>query len=74
MKEMATFLLDARDIPPHIWDEAVNYAPYIHNRVPHKSVVGVTPFKALMGHNPNVSHMMVFGSKTWAIIPFDKRK
>ena len=27
-----------------------------------------------MVHNPNVSHMRVFGSKAWARIPYDKRK
>jgi len=37
-------------------------------------VVGVTPFEALHGYNPNVSHLRVFGSKAWARIPLDKRK
>ena len=37
-------------------------------------MVGVTSFEALMGHKPNVSHLKVFGSKAWAIIPSDKRK
>ena len=42
--------------------------------MPHKSVVGVTPFEALHGYKPNVSHLRVFGSKSWARIPLDKRK
>ena len=46
----------------------------MQNRVPHKSVVGVTPFKSLMGLKPYVSHLRVFGSKAWARIPYDKRK
>ena len=54
--------------------EAVNCVSYIQNRVPHKSVVGATPFEALHGHKPNVSHLRVFGSKAWARIPIDKRK
>ena len=37
-------------------------------------MVGATPFKALHGHKPNVSHLRVFGSKAWARIPLDKRK
>ena len=37
-------------------------------------MVGVTPFKALHGYNPNVSHLRFFGSKSWARIPLDKRK
>ena len=42
--------------------------------MPHKSVVGVSPFEALHGYKPNVSHLRVFGSKAWARIPLDKRK
>ena len=42
--------------------------------MPHKSVVGVTPFKAVHGYKPNVSHLRFFGSKSWARIPLDKRK
>ena len=74
MKEMAKCLLEERYLAPYLWDEAVNCASYIHNRVPHKSMIGATPFKALMGHNPNVSHLRVFVSKAWARIPTDKRK
>ena len=60
---MATHLLKERDIPPYMWDETINYALYILNKVSHKLVVVVTPFKAPMGHNPNVSHLRVYGSK-----------
>ena len=74
LKEMETCLLQAKNLPPSLWVEAVNYASYIHNRVPHKLVVGVTPFEVLHGNNPNVSDLRVFGSKDWAKIPIDKRK
>ena len=37
-------------------------------------MVGVTPFESLMGHNPNVSHLRVFGFKASVRIPTDKRK
>ena len=36
-------------------------------------MVGATPFEALHGHKPNVSHLRVFSSKAWARIPVDKR-
>ena len=74
LKYMATYLLEERDITPYLWAEAVKYASYIHNRIPHKLVVGVTPFKEMMGHKPNVSHLRDFVSKSWAIIPSDMRK
>ena len=73
LKEMATCLLEASDIPSYLQDEAFNFASYIP-QVPRKSVVQDTPFEELMGHKPNVSHLRVFGSKAWAIIPYDKRK
>ena len=74
LKEMKTCLLQAKNLPPSLWAEVVNCASYIQNRVPHKSVVGATPFEALHGHKPNVSHLRAFGSKSWARIPMDKRK
>ena len=42
--------------------------------MPHKSVVRATPFEALHGNEPSVSHLIVFGSKAWARIHMDKRK
>ena len=74
LKEMETCLLHAKNIPPSLWEEVVNCASYFHNKVPHKSVFGATPFEALHGYKPNVSHLRVFGSKYWARILLDKRK
>ena len=74
LKKMETCLLHGKNIPPSLWEEAVNCASYLHNRVPHKLVVRATPFEALHGHKPNVSHLRVFGSKYWTKIPLDKRK
>ena len=54
--------------------KAMHVATYIHNRVPHSSVKGKTPFKAYFGHKPDVSNLRVFGSTTWAHIPLDKRR
>ena len=71
---METCLLQAKNLPPSLWFEAVNYDSYIQNRVPHKLVVGDTPFEALHGNIPNVSHLRVFGSKAWARISMYKRK
>ena len=50
LKEMATCLLQAKNLPPSLWGEVLNYASYIKNRVTHKSLVGSTPFEALRGH------------------------
>ena len=74
LKEMETCLLHAKHLPPSLWAEAINCASYLQNSVPHKSVVGVTPFEALHGYKPNVSHLRVFSSKAWSKIPTNKRK
>ena len=63
LKEMATCILHSKHVPPSLWSEEVNCASYLQNRVPHKSVVGVTPFEALHGYKPNVSHLIIFCSK-----------
>ena len=34
----------------------------------------MTSFKAWSGHNPDVTHFRIFGSKAWDIIPTEKRK
>ena len=37
-------------------------------------LVLTTPFEAWSGHNPNVTHFRIFGSRSWARIPTEKRK
>ena len=44
LKEMAACMMEAKTLPPKFWDEAINYASYIDNRVPHKNLDGMTPF------------------------------
>ena len=65
LKEMETFLLHAKHLPP-LWAKAIDYALYLQNRVPHKLVVGATPFEALLGHKPDVSHSRVLVPKLGA--------
>ena len=74
LKEMANCMLHARDLPSKLWAEAINYATYIQNRVPHKGLKGVTPFEAWSGKKLEVTHFCIFGSRAWARIPSDKRK
>ena len=44
LKEMETCMMEAKTLPPNFWAEAINYAAYIQNRVPHKKIYGMTPF------------------------------
>ena len=74
LKEMATCMMEAKTLPPNFWAEAINYASYIQNRVPHKNLDGITPFEACSGHKPDVTHFKTFGSRAWTRIPTEKRK
>ena len=74
LKEMTTCMMEDKNFPPKFWAETINFASYIQNRVPHKHLDGMTPFKAWSGHKPDVTHFRIFGSKAWARIPTEKRK
>ncbi|TPX29978.1 DNA-directed DNA polymerase [Synchytrium microbalum] len=43
------------------WAEAASTAAYIHNRLPTKVLKDHTPYQALLGEKPDISHMRVFG-------------
>ena len=44
LKEMATCMMESKNLPPKFWAEAINCASYIQNRVQHKQLDGITPF------------------------------
>ena len=67
-------MLEYKGLAANILAEEMNVASYIHNRVPHYSIKGKTPFEAYFGHKPDVSNFKVFGSTAWARIPLDRRK
>ena len=55
--------MEAKDLCPNIWVEAINCATYVQNIVPHKELEEKTPFEAWSDHKPNVSHFRVFWFK-----------
>ena len=74
LKEMETCMMEAKTFPPNFWEENINCASYIQNRVPHKHLDGMTLFESWSGHKPDVTHFRIFGSKAWARIPTEKRR
>ena len=46
LKEMATCMIEKRDISTNIWAEAIIFDEHIQNRAFHKSVKGKTPYEA----------------------------
>ena len=67
-------MMEAKDLYPKIWDEAINCDAYFHNIFQHKALEENTLFEAWSGHKPNVSHLRVLGSKAWGRIHSEKRK
>jgi len=66
--EMArTFLQDA-SLPNTYWSFAVNYATYVINRAPTRTLKEpITPFEAYTGNKPSIAHLRIFGCKGWVI-------
>jgi len=57
-----------------LWAEAINTTVYLKSRSPTKCLGFKTPFEALFGLKPVVSHLRIFGSKAYAHIPKADRK
>ena len=74
LKEMETYMIEAKDFIPKLWVESINCVVYTQNRSLHKSVSGKTPYEDWFGHKPNISHFRIFGSRACARIPLEKRE
>ena len=46
LKDIATCMMEEKDLNNNIWDEAINCVAYFQNRSPHNSLEGKTPFEA----------------------------
>ncbi len=71
--ECARSMIRAQGLDLEFWAEAVNTAIYIKNRCPTKALDSKTPQEAWTGTKPDVFHLRVFGCKTFAHIPDEKR-
>jgi hypothetical protein len=66
-------MIHAQGLDLEFWAEAVNMAIYIKNRCLTKVFESKTLQEAWTDRKPNVSHLRVFGCKTFAHIPDEKR-
>lgn len=58
----------------HLWAEAVNTFVYVKNRQSHHSLGGgETPFEALFGIKPSITHLQPFGRPCYVHVPKAKR-
>lgn len=55
------------------WAEAVETAAYLHNRLETRAIPGAVPEAIWTGKPVDVSHLRVFGSEAYALIPKEKR-
>lgn len=63
-------LLETASLPATLWGEAALTVCYLWNRS--ESCIlpkGVTPYKMVNSHQPDLSHLRVFGAKCFACIP-----
>ena len=69
--ERARAMLQDAGLPHGLWGEALATAAYLRNLSPNAN--DVTPYTALYGHVPDISHLRVFGSTAYAHVPKVKR-
>ena len=69
LMEMARTMLIFANLDHRYWTDALLTAAYLKNRCPHKSVHAKTPFEALTGQKPDVSHLRVFGCQAYPLVP-----
>lgn len=55
-------------LPANRWDEFILTANYLRVRVPTKALNNITPYEALYGHKPNLSHLREIGSRAFVLI------
>ncbi|XP_071637504.1 uncharacterized protein [Temnothorax longispinosus] len=71
--ECARTMLQAKQLPAHLWAEATATAVYTLNRMRRSCGGGSkTPYKLWTGKKPNLGHMRVFGSNVYVHVPKQK--
>ncbi|KAD6119425.1 hypothetical protein E3N88_10696 [Mikania micrantha] len=67
--ETTRSILKSMKVPQNMWGEAVRHSTYVLNRVPTLSLKDQTPYEAIHGRKPVLSHLRVFGCLAFAKIP-----
>lgn len=67
--ESVKSMLHSSKFEDRFWAEAVETAVYLLKRVLCSAVPSMTPYQAVKGRKPNVSHFHVFGCDAYAHIP-----
>lgn len=67
--EMARSLLKGMKLPNNLWGEAIRHSVYLLNRLPTRSVSGVTPYEAWSGKKPHLEYVRIFGCVAHMKVP-----
>jgi hypothetical protein len=73
IEQCARSMIRAQGLDLEFWAEAMNTVVYIKNPCPIKALESKTPQEAWTGRKLDVSHLGIFGCKTFAHIPDEKR-
>lgn len=73
LTESARYMLLDAGLDKRFWGEAILTAVYLQNRTISRSI-NKTPLKLFIGEKPDISHIRVFGSKTYSLIPKQRRR
>lgn len=70
LMESACSMLQTAGLSHQFWEEAVATTCYLQNRL-FTSVVaaGYTPYSLWFGHQPDLTHLRIFGSPAYSILP-----
>jgi hypothetical protein len=71
--EMARTMINHAGLPQNRWEEAVDHAVWIRNRVKTARLNNMTPFEAYFKVKPDIRHLHPFGCLAHALIPKDTR-
>jgi hypothetical protein len=61
------------ELPLALWNEEINTAVYMKNRIPHKAVKESTPYEVIHDNEPPIHHLQPFSRKCFVHIPEEKR-
>eukprot|EP00833_Pecoramyces_ruminatium_P007340 jgi/Orpsp1_1/1181372/evm.model.c7180000076991.1 len=69
----ATALLEDAKLSRRFWQDAIETASYIYNRIPHQSINNKIPLEVLTKNKVNYNNIKIFGCKVLFLIPKQKR-
>ena len=71
--EISRALMIEKNMPHSYWAEAISTAVYIMNRMPITAIHDVTPKEKYVGKKPDLSHLKLFGCRTYVHVPDELR-